>query len=129
MRAARHGREEAVTLFIAHPETLVNLVSNQGFSALMLAVNWGHEAIVRLLLDIPHLNTTTSSVKYGRTAMSIALDNGHTAIIQLLEEFELRQAQSDSELEEEVGTRYDSDSSGSYQDAEEWLERDDIVPP
>ncbi|KAH6904822.1 hypothetical protein BKA70DRAFT_1403095, partial [Coprinopsis sp. MPI-PUGE-AT-0042] len=87
-----NGHEGVIKLLLARPEIQVNLVDDQGLSALMLAAKWGHESVVRLLLDIPHLNTAATSIEEGHTAMSIALVNSHMEIAQLLQEFELPKA-------------------------------------
>ncbi|KAH6909880.1 ankyrin repeat-containing domain protein [Coprinopsis sp. MPI-PUGE-AT-0042] len=147
MLAILNGHEGVVKLLLARNEIQVNLVEDRGLSALMLAARRGHESIVRLLLDVPHINTATKSVGDGHTAMSLALGNRHRAIAQLLQEFELRQTRSYSNpedvlvgtvvdlsplssektVDEDVRSGHESDDSGSYHDAEEWLEEDGIA--
>ncbi|KAH6909895.1 hypothetical protein BKA70DRAFT_1275276 [Coprinopsis sp. MPI-PUGE-AT-0042] len=92
MVAAYDGYESIVTLLLVRPEIQVNLVSNKGWSALMLAAGKGHKAIVHLLLDASNLDTTIKNVESGHTASLIALANGHLEIAQLLREFELHRA-------------------------------------
>ncbi|KAH6909853.1 hypothetical protein BKA70DRAFT_1399718 [Coprinopsis sp. MPI-PUGE-AT-0042] len=140
---AANGHEGVVKLLLAHPGIQVNLVNDRGFSALMLAANWGHASVVRQLLDAPHIDSAIRSVEVGHTAMSIALARGHTDVVQLLQDHEFRQAGSAPDLHDlslgtvvdirplsnavivggdpEVGRGDDSDESGSYYDAEESL--------
>ncbi|KAH6870855.1 hypothetical protein BKA70DRAFT_1413951 [Coprinopsis sp. MPI-PUGE-AT-0042] len=124
----------------------------------MLAAAFGHESIVRLLLDVPNINTTMES-QFGETAMSIALAEGYAGIVWLLQEFQSRceveledrtldpatvvtldtkEEEDDNDNEEgEEGDEEDedkdkdgpvndkvsdSDDSGCYEDAEEWLD-------
>ncbi|KAH6903598.1 hypothetical protein BKA70DRAFT_1300280 [Coprinopsis sp. MPI-PUGE-AT-0042] len=61
----------------------------------MLAAKGGHESVVRLLIDVPHISTTMESID-GNTPMLIALANGHVGICSLLQEFEIRRAESNS---------------------------------
>ncbi|KAH6903009.1 hypothetical protein BKA70DRAFT_1302895, partial [Coprinopsis sp. MPI-PUGE-AT-0042] len=53
-----------------------------------MAADKGHEAIVRLLLDVPNIDITIRSIKDGHTAMSAAQARGHKDIIQLLQDFD-----------------------------------------
>ncbi|KAH6909877.1 hypothetical protein BKA70DRAFT_1275171, partial [Coprinopsis sp. MPI-PUGE-AT-0042] len=144
--AAANGHEGVVKLLLAHPKiqvNLVNLVNDQGFSALMRAAKWGHASVVRQLLDAPHIDSAIRSVEDGHTAMSLALAYGHTEVVQLLQDHERQQAGSALRLQDlsvgtvvnigplsiegageeelEVGSGHDSDDSGSYYDAEESL--------
>ncbi|KAH6886094.1 hypothetical protein BKA70DRAFT_1236583 [Coprinopsis sp. MPI-PUGE-AT-0042] len=84
MTAALYAHEGVVELLLAQPEILVDLVDDEGRSALMLAGLGRREAILGLLLAILSINTTTRAAD-GHTAMLLALANGHVGIVQLFE--------------------------------------------
>ncbi|KAH6902914.1 ankyrin repeat-containing domain protein [Coprinopsis sp. MPI-PUGE-AT-0042] len=90
-----------------HPEIQVNLVSSNGWSALMWAAYHGSEGVVKLLLQHPAIQVNLANdggstalllaAKYGRkgvvkclltaddvTAIKMSAENGHEAIVRLL---------------------------------------------
>ena len=61
----------------------VNIVSNNGFTALHDAALNGHIAVVRLLHELgAHMNIADND---GLTALQIAVTKGHQDVIQFLE--------------------------------------------
>ncbi|KAH6886058.1 hypothetical protein BKA70DRAFT_1336439 [Coprinopsis sp. MPI-PUGE-AT-0042] len=88
MLASGNGQEDIVKQLLAHSNAQVNMVDNEGWSALIMAVNRGHERIALLLLGIPHINTMLKTTDSGHTAMSMALAGGYDGIVRLLDEFE-----------------------------------------
>ncbi|KAH6889039.1 hypothetical protein BKA70DRAFT_1330145 [Coprinopsis sp. MPI-PUGE-AT-0042] len=92
-----------------------------------MAAQYGHDTVVRLLLDIPNVDATIKSTADGHTALSAAQANGHSGIVQLLQDFESRKATVASPLDTRplsANNNYtedvsDSDSSEGYFDAEE----------
>ncbi|KAH6904245.1 hypothetical protein BKA70DRAFT_1297567 [Coprinopsis sp. MPI-PUGE-AT-0042] len=71
MLAAQDGHEGIVMLLLARTEIQVNLTDHTGRSALRLATDRGHDAVVALLLVVPHINTTTSAPGDGHTSSSL----------------------------------------------------------
>jgi ankyrin repeat protein len=67
----------------------INLQVNGGCTPLMLACFYGHEAVVRLLLE-RGANATLRD-KSGRTALSFARRSEHVAIVALLEAHGVRE--------------------------------------
>ncbi|KAH6883736.1 hypothetical protein BKA70DRAFT_1341376 [Coprinopsis sp. MPI-PUGE-AT-0042] len=115
MKACRHGHEGIAKLLLALPEVEVNLVNDQGWSALMLAARYGHAGTVTLLLAHPEalvnsvdnegqsaLILATQERGWAYCDVSLALANGPLGIAQLLEEFESRRNSRDLTLEDVV---------------------------
>ncbi|KAH6916387.1 hypothetical protein BKA70DRAFT_1255581 [Coprinopsis sp. MPI-PUGE-AT-0042] len=95
-----------------------------------MAAQYGHEAVVRLLLDIPNVDATIKSTATGHTALSAAQANGHSGIVHLLQDFESRKAAALATHQPSLGDlrdegESDSDSSEGYFDAEDSF-RDDV---
>ena len=67
------------------PGIQVNLVSEYGWSALMLASGEGHEGIVQLLLDMPGIQVNLVN-KVGSSALTLASIDGYEEIVKLLQE-------------------------------------------
>ncbi|KAH6869439.1 ankyrin repeat-containing domain protein, partial [Coprinopsis sp. MPI-PUGE-AT-0042] len=65
------------------PETLVNLVDNEGWSALMKAAFHGHKGIVTDLLSYPGTMVNSPNNK-GWSALMLAAYGGHEGIVSLL---------------------------------------------
>ncbi|KAH6874258.1 ankyrin repeat-containing domain protein [Coprinopsis sp. MPI-PUGE-AT-0042] len=83
MWAARQGHEGVVRLLLAHPGILVNLVNNEGHSALMWAATNGHEGVVKLLLA--HSGTLVNLTSHeGWSALMLAASTGRDIIVKLL---------------------------------------------
>jgi ankyrin repeat protein len=57
-----------------------------GWTPLLMAAMYGHEAVVRLLLAEGELVSTHSENKHGQTPLSLAIRNGHDAVVKLLTE-------------------------------------------
>jgi hypothetical protein len=61
-----------------------NQWNDDGQSALSLAARYGHEAVVRLLLDTGKVDVDSTDKKDGRTPLSWAAECGHEAVVRLL---------------------------------------------
>jgi ankyrin repeat protein len=61
----------------------VNVRIKNGYTPLSLAAQGGHEAVVRLLVNVPGVSISSSN-KYGDTPLSCAALNGHEAVVRLL---------------------------------------------
>jgi ankyrin repeat protein len=69
----------------------VNNAIDDGVTALLLAAQSGHEAIVRALFEAgADVNKVTDT---GWTPLSFAVNEGHTAIVQILRDAVLVQMQ------------------------------------
>ncbi|KAH6889054.1 ankyrin repeat domain-containing protein 50 [Coprinopsis sp. MPI-PUGE-AT-0042] len=130
LHAAAYGGQKAVfELLLATGHFDVNEIDSDKDTAIKLAAKEGHETLVRLLLDIPNIDTTIRSTTDSHTAMSAAQANGHIGIVELLREFESRNAAVVSSLGTHQSSLQDSpyedgsdtDSSECYFDAEELL--------
>jgi len=58
--------------------------NESGETALLWAVRYGHEAVVKLLLDSDKAQDGDSKDRLGGTALSHASENGHEAVVKLL---------------------------------------------
>lgn len=63
-------------------KSLLNSISNDGFSGLQMAAKYGHIDMVEILLD-RKADPTTFDVKYGRTFLHWASVNGHSDVVFL----------------------------------------------
>ncbi|KAH6908128.1 hypothetical protein BKA70DRAFT_1562748 [Coprinopsis sp. MPI-PUGE-AT-0042] len=70
------GEDGATALMLA-------AIAKDGTTALMLAAYMGHEAVVRLLLNVPGINIDAIG-SHRATALSAAREAGHNKIIRLL---------------------------------------------
>ncbi|KAH6903790.1 hypothetical protein BKA70DRAFT_1299705 [Coprinopsis sp. MPI-PUGE-AT-0042] len=71
MLAAQDGHEGIVMLLLVRTEIQVNLTDHTGRSALRLATDRGHDAVVDLLLVVSHINATTSAPDDVHTSSSL----------------------------------------------------------
>ncbi|KAH6909906.1 hypothetical protein BKA70DRAFT_1221560 [Coprinopsis sp. MPI-PUGE-AT-0042] len=81
--ASHHGHEAAAESLIAHPQTQINLVNNEGWSALMAAARYGHAGIATLLLRRPEIQVNLVDNQRWSALMKAAR-HGHEAIVSLL---------------------------------------------
>jgi hypothetical protein len=81
--ACKFGLLEIIEKLNAIENTIWNLRNNDGDSALHLAVENGHEAVVKLLLDSGKIDTNSKG-HYGRTPLSLAARGGHENMVKLL---------------------------------------------
>ncbi|KAH6909873.1 ankyrin repeat-containing domain protein, partial [Coprinopsis sp. MPI-PUGE-AT-0042] len=81
--AAGYGYVGIVELLLARPEIQVNLVNNEGCSALRLAAANGHEGVVKLLLAHPEIQVNLIDDQ-GFSALMKAAEWGHKSIARLL---------------------------------------------
>ncbi|EJT68836.1 hypothetical protein GGTG_13589 [Gaeumannomyces tritici R3-111a-1] len=58
--------------------------SYSGFTNLIIASYFGHEAVVKLLLDTGKVDVDSKDDEYGQTPLSWAALNGHEAVVKLL---------------------------------------------
>ncbi|KAH6873701.1 hypothetical protein BKA70DRAFT_1028051, partial [Coprinopsis sp. MPI-PUGE-AT-0042] len=92
------GNEGAIASLLAHSRILVNLVSGDGRSALMIQINLvdvkgqsalmlaaknGRESVVKLLLAHPEIQINLVN-RNKRSALMLAAKNGHESVIKLL---------------------------------------------
>ena len=61
----------------------VNQRDGLGMTALIWAARYGHEEVVRLLLQEKHIQPDQPDSDYGRTALSWAAGNGHEGVVRL----------------------------------------------
>ncbi|KAH6889045.1 ankyrin repeat-containing domain protein [Coprinopsis sp. MPI-PUGE-AT-0042] len=132
LHAAAYSGEKAVfELLLTTGRFDVNEIDSDQDTAIKLAAKEGHETLVRLLLDIPNIDTMIRSTTDSHTAMSAAQANGHIGIVELLWGFESRNAAVVGSLGTHQSSLQDSpsedgsdtDSSECYFDAEElWRE-------
>ena len=61
----------------------VNQGDRDGMTLLMWAARYGHEELVRLLLQQRHTRPDMADTKYGRTALSWAAESGHEGVVRL----------------------------------------------
>ncbi|KAH6904241.1 hypothetical protein BKA70DRAFT_1403453 [Coprinopsis sp. MPI-PUGE-AT-0042] len=71
MMATDNYHEGIVRLLLARSEIQVNLIDNEGRSALRLAACGGHDVVLDLLLAVPHIETTTRSAEDGHIFWSL----------------------------------------------------------
>ncbi|KAH6907388.1 ankyrin repeat-containing domain protein [Coprinopsis sp. MPI-PUGE-AT-0042] len=83
MLAARYGHEGIVKQLLARTDIQVNLVNDQGWSALMLAAFHGYTSIVIQVLATPEV-LVNSINNEGRSALMLAAQGGHEATVGLL---------------------------------------------
>jgi ankyrin repeat protein len=142
--AATYGHVESLKILLAASNIDVNLADEEGDTAIKMAADDGHEAAVRMLLEVPGIKTDVRCTRDGHTAKSIAIANGHDGVVRLLEEFESRMIHtsdsgatlvvgSDSSLSKEQAVAEfegdsDSDASEYFEDAKEWSESDSDIP-
>ena len=62
----------------------VNAATNYGSTALIVAANRGHFAIVQALLAAPGIHVNDALMNSGSAALTLAASNGHVAIVQAL---------------------------------------------
>ena len=70
------------------PDIEVNLADIHGITALMATAGNGHDCVVRMLLEVPKINTGLASPGDGHTAVPAALANRHDAVTRLLQVLE-----------------------------------------
>ncbi|KAH6869460.1 ankyrin repeat-containing domain protein [Coprinopsis sp. MPI-PUGE-AT-0042] len=83
MAAAVYGHRGIVEQLLVHPEIQANFLSNNGWTALMLAARYGREGIAKLLLACPDpmVNLTNND---GWSALMLAAFHGHIGVVELL---------------------------------------------
>jgi ankyrin repeat protein len=79
-------------LAASEPTTLIYR-DTHGWTPLSLAASYGHEAIVKLLLEAK-ADIESRDTEYGRTPLSWAAEYGHEAIVKLLESYSSSSARS-----------------------------------
>ena len=86
--AASVGCLESTRYYLHQAPELINSTDSAGNTALILAAEFGHIAIVKLLLEQPDAvaKINHARVSDGATALILAAHNGHTAIVELLVE-------------------------------------------
>jgi ankyrin repeat protein len=82
LRTAREGQTKVLELLRGKGANL-NVADDYGWTPLFWAAANGHEAIVKLLLDIGKVDADLKD-DYGQTPLSWAAENGHEAIVKLL---------------------------------------------
>jgi ankyrin repeat protein len=80
--ASYHGLKESVESLLAS-NWEIDEHDSYGRTPLLYAVENGHEAVVKLLLERGAVLKTEDS-NYGRTPLSWAAENGHKAVVKLL---------------------------------------------
>ena len=61
----------------------VNQRDSAGMTPLLWAARYGHEEVVRLLLEEIHIQPDQQDTNYSRTALSWAAGNGHEGVVKL----------------------------------------------
>ena len=85
MRAAEIGDEATVKVLLkngAYPD----FKGSYGRTPLSMAAWEGHEAVVKLLLEIGKVDVDSKGTD-GRTPLSRAAENGHEAVVKLLRSY------------------------------------------
>jgi len=59
-------------------------LSPQFTSSIMVGSYFGHEAVVKLLLETGKVDPESKDKEYGQTPLSWAVRNGHKAVVKLL---------------------------------------------
>ena len=72
-----------VAALLAAPGLNVNAANDGGWTALMLAADGGHAAVVTALLAYPGVDVNAANA-HGRTARALAKARGHARIASLL---------------------------------------------
>ncbi|KAH6886021.1 ankyrin repeat-containing domain protein [Coprinopsis sp. MPI-PUGE-AT-0042] len=83
MLVAGEGHEGIVEQLLAHPDIQVNLIDDEGFSALMKAAGHGYEGIVKLILARSDILINLVSID-GWSALMLAACGGHESIVRML---------------------------------------------
>ena len=86
--AAFFGIVEIVVALLAMKEWDINVMDNMGRTALAWAAVRGHEAVVKILLQLEGAKADTADNQYGRTPLLDAARNGHGGVVKLLLERE-----------------------------------------
>ena len=81
--AVQHNNFEEVKSLIRHGVD-VNVKTNTGWAALLLAAYKGNLDIVKALLAVPHININIQHSKNGYTALMIASEKNHPDIVKAL---------------------------------------------
>ena len=84
MLASYASNTEAVRMLLASNGVQVNATNIYGDTAIKLAAEHGHEAVVELLLGVPHIDLSIRSPRDGHNVLSIAMTKGNPEVISLL---------------------------------------------
>ena len=82
--ASQNGDIKLVAILLGHG-AVVDLSTDMGVTALMLAADLGHTAVVKLLLNA-HAEIDRQEPTYGASALMMAASQGHTATVIALRE-------------------------------------------
>ncbi len=86
IKAAGSGDLNSINRYFVENENSfseINTTNQEGYTALMLAAEYGHTEAVRLLLAMPDIAINTSN-QDGDTALIFAAEYGHTEVVRLL---------------------------------------------
>ncbi|KAJ5523311.1 hypothetical protein N7513_012855 [Penicillium frequentans] len=81
-QAAKKGDDGAVWLFLTRSDIVIDVEDGDGRTALSLAAEYGHEGIVKMLLQRGAL--IDGNVRGGQTPLSTAAANQHHGIMKIL---------------------------------------------
>ena len=110
LEAAAEGETDVVELLIDEYEAEIEMKDKNGQTPLIQAIAWGHESVVRMLLEKgANIETTDED---GRTPLIKAAFHGHEAIVRLLLEkgakIEAKDNDGDTPLIEAANWRHPS---------------------
>ena len=77
------GITEVANTLIKTNRCDVNQRDSAGMTPLIWAARYGHEEVVRLLLQEKHIHPDQQDTNYRRTALSWAAGNGHGGVVRL----------------------------------------------
>ena len=77
------GIAEVVSTLMGMNRWDVNQRDSSGMTPIIWAARYGHEEVVRLLLQETHIQPDQQDTNYGQTALSWAAENGHEGVVRL----------------------------------------------